>query len=339
MIVHSRHGARTPAWDLPLDFEENFEPSYKGIYIKGKQGSEPGQLTTLGARQMKDIGEQLQWFYVYKLGFLKGQNVSLFSTHVKRTSDSLNYLMKGLFPRFEGNIPIKVCKDLSVTSRRACPRFSELQKGYFKTENYKNWINDVYTPQEVVVKEVTRESKDINSGVLYDRFETHRRHSNSPSSSLIPDDIHSLLEQRALRDWFGPYYDYPGKQEETTMLAINRLLKKTSDDLKLAASSSRDEIPQMLIHVSHDTTLAPFLANYGLLNERWPHFASTFILELWERDDRSFLVRAIYNEKVVPIPKCKDQWVEEGRFCPLERFLELTKYTMDHVAACGGKID
>lgn len=334
VIVHSRHGARTTAWELPPDFEENFEPNKKEIFIEGIRGNYPGQLTTVGARQMKDIGEKLQWFYGYKLGFLTGPKVALFCTHIQRTSDSLTNLMKGLFPNFkENHVPQQICEDLSVTSRSKCPMFGELVKSYFETENYKNWKKNVYDPQKEKVKTTTRESQDINSGILYDRFETHRQHSNSSTPSLIPEDVHELLEQKALRDWYGPYFDYPEKQEEITQLAVNRLLKKTSDDLKLAASSESD-IPQMLIHVSHDTTLAPFLANYGLLNERWPQFASTFILELWERDDKSFLVRVIYNEKVMAIQKCKDQWVEGGTFCPLERFLELTKYTTNLTTAC-----
>ena len=52
-----------------------------------------------------------------------------------------------------------------------------------------------------------------------------------------------------------------------------RLTKSVAGELK----------ERMAIYSGHDTTIAPLLAAYGLLDEDWPPFASNIVIELLER--------------------------------------------------------
>ncbi|PRP75986.1 hypothetical protein PROFUN_01702 [Planoprotostelium fungivorum] len=317
---------------------------------------EAGDLTRLGKYQHQRIGAAMRSIYVDRLGFLPRDLdpsvLSLRSTDVKRTKQSMQNQLSTLYPRTSdqplateesySGMPITIRRDPKEATLQSetlyidhsCGRVRELMKEFSQSEYNKEFVKREREPLE---KELSfylsqKDEKGRNRSMTEDRSQDataawSQRRSECSRHSAQTDvwEVFNRLEKVVSNTWWMPY----SRSAELAKLGIGRLVGEISTAMqdKVEGRSTT----KLALYSGHDSTIAPLLGAFKITDGlHWPPYASNIRFELFEREKKeepSHLVRILFNNRLVQLPACREQWVEgqlgEGEFCPLKRFNEI----------------
>jgi acid phosphatase len=333
-----------------------------------------GELTDVGRQSTYRYGQSLRAIYIDKLGFLpdtlqRSNDVYFRSTNMPRTIESLQQVIQGLYPTTKCNpasIPplfIRNGKDETLLGNTyACKRLELLLLGFAKA------AASAYNPTlESLDKKLAKyndgepirvDGRPRASGIL-DTIRAAVAHGIKIPSEFEDKAIVDVIERAVVNEWFAGY-----KTEEVRRLGMGRLLEDVSKRFQLAASQAHstcsrttttgghDEeasVPKILVHSTHDTTLAGLCSTLDVFDEKWPEFTASITFELFRqkqelktksylqsfmspfsssRTPSQFYVRMRYQNRSLPLPFCSAEGKHlEGspEFCTLEAFKERVK--------------
>lgn len=266
-----------------------------------------GQLTTIGYNQQLANGKALMQAYV-KSGFLddtiSSSEIYIRSDNEPRTQQSAESLMLGMYPLRGGFTEVVELETRDTTfdyitcNSKLCPKFAEYQEEF---KHSKTWL-DHWNQTEAVLTAIsnainyTVDEDDLDP--FSDCLRTHLCH-----GLPWPKGMTSDLYERAWGELSWQEYNmfkYPSVQANA-QVGIGFLLKEILQQIN--ASVSGKPVQKFLLYSGHDTTLIPILVALQVDNGVWPPYASMILLELYDVGGK-YMVRVIYNGKVLQLPFC-----------------------------------
>jgi lysosomal acid phosphatase len=336
-LVHIvyRHGERTPIDIFPTDPHKDDWPV--GL----------GQLTSRGKATHFQLG---QWLRSRYDGFLSSnyteEEIYVRSTDVDRTLMSAQANLAGLFPphgywKWNKNLdwqPIPIhtvpqVEDYLLSSHANCPRFSQLHEEVL----HGDFMTSIYKENEELFQSIT-----TNTGSHFNI--TDIVHLDYIYDTLLIESIFN----KTLPEWTKNIFP-GGKFEELRDLSftvdtfnheLKRLkggpfVKEVVEHFDQFESNTLDPPNRkMFMYSGHDTTVAPILHTLGVFDIKAPPFASTVIIELFDRS--GLFVQVSYKNTtdlpptILTLPGCE-------ALCPLSMFKELTESVrpVDVKVECG----
>jgi len=333
-----RHGDRMPIDTFPTD--PNKDPS----------SWEAGwaQLSRRGKMDQYLLGSFLRERYS---GFLSPNytenDIYVRSTDVDRTLMSAEANLAGLYPPQEGQhwnekldwqpIPVHTVaaeEDYLLSSHADCPRFFTLHDQVLQG----SFMQDIYKDNEELFNIVSQ-----NSGVNI----TDIVHLDYLYDTLLIESIYN----KSLPGWTKDIFP-GGKFEELrdlsfTVDTFNHEMKRLKGGpflrevighmLQIKNSTMEPMDRKMFMYSGHDTTVSNVLNTLGVFQPpQAPPYASMVMMELFEKEKGSLLVKLLYRNSsegdphLLTLPGCEP-------LCPLETFVELTVDLIpdDIKAECG----
>eukprot|EP00188_Purpureofilum_apyrenoidigerum_P001898 Plantae.Rhodophyta-Purpureofilum_apyrenoidigerum.ctg20944.p1 GENE.Plantae.Rhodophyta-Purpureofilum_apyrenoidigerum.ctg20944~~Plantae.Rhodophyta-Purpureofilum_apyrenoidigerum.ctg20944.p1 ORF type:complete len:424 (-),score=64.33 Plantae.Rhodophyta-Purpureofilum_apyrenoidigerum.ctg20944:247-1518(-) len=348
MMVHviCRHGARTPLgtmlggsdcgtnWalcDPKTKKELQAEVSIVGVNgdppghvhnmdatkepLRG--GCMPGELTELGCRQMRELGEKLREAYIdnFKLlsdGF-NDREVHVRASYQERAVQSAQALLSGLFPKGQRpeKIPIHVMpmkKETIIPNTNQCPRLRKMFGEAKKAWRANDETEEIRAHVGLILGE------DLNTPIIhfYDSFVGRYAHGLELPEGVSPkliDEVSRLAVWEVAQLF---------KDRHALKLSIAPLWQEICSSHRQSLSGEEKD-RKLIIYSGHDTTLMPMLESLGVFDGKWPSFAASIIVELLkEKESDRAHVRVLYNHEPVTIPGCGEKVL-----CEYDRFLEV----------------
>ncbi|KAH7882424.1 phosphoglycerate mutase-like protein [Phlebopus sp. FC_14] len=388
--IYVRHGERTPVktrmadppasipehwqmcttarrfWDAvdsPVVNDSSSEPFRKAVEMRDGR-SVPGlcllgELTDIGKDSTYNFGVSLRKIYVDKLNFLPstlqqdGQTYFR-STNLPRTIESLEQIVRGLYPPSRcraGVIPSILVRnradDNLISNIMACPRIGLLEIQFAEAAavlwNPRLQVLDKKLSKYINGRPIRVDGSPRASGIL-DTVRSAAAHGfDVPSEFNDPATI-SLIESAVSDEWFSI------KTEEGRRLGMGRLLSDMTTKMRSKTEEAEKDPLKILVHSTHDSTLAALCSTFDVFDEKWPPFTSSITFELFKKkvrpeprtrlqtllgalwksnsslDDR--YVRMRYKNKDMVLPLC----AEEGKhlagspeFCTFSAFQQRVK--------------
>ncbi|KAI0776494.1 histidine phosphatase superfamily [Irpex lacteus] len=319
-----------------------------------------GELTDIGRQHTYNFGLALRRLYVDKLGFLpdavhSDAEVYFRSTNVPRTFESLHQIVHGLYPAgkcIDGYVPqlrIRNGRDENLFGNTgACKRLEILEIGFAKAAaaawNHALEPLDERIGRYIGNNPVRLDGRPRASGI----FDTVR--SAMANNVSVPKEFHEkgvmdVIEKAVVHEWFGGY-----DSEEVRRLGMGRLLDDVSTKMQVKANKGSDDPMKILVHSTHDTTLAGICASLDVFDEKWPAFTAYISFELFRRKDAvlrnqgyywqsilskfqrsgsdEFYVRMRYQNKSLQLPLCAEAGKHlpgHPEFCTLSAFRDRVK--------------
>ncbi|EGN92524.1 hypothetical protein SERLA73DRAFT_191032 [Serpula lacrymans var. lacrymans S7.3] len=313
-----------------------------------------GQLTDLGRQSTFDYGAALRKLYVERLHFLpdtleREEEVYFRSTNVPRTIESLQQIKHGLYPELKyaahaaPSILIRNgLDDNLIGNTYACKRLQILQLGFARAAAAA--INPTLEPLNGKLSKyingnpVLLDGQPKASGIL-DTIRAATAHGVPVPPEFMEDDVMDLLEKSVATEWF------EDKTEEVRRLGMGPLLSDLMKKIQRKVDPESHDMMKILVHSTHDSTLAALLATLDAYDGRWPPFTSSVTFELFKlREARSrgtmfqnvfsglwkstpnindYYIRARYKNKNLMLPLCADEGKHLSgfpEFCTLSAF-------------------
>ncbi|XP_051885070.1 lysosomal acid phosphatase-like isoform X3 [Pristis pectinata] len=322
-----RHGDRSPAQAYPSDpYTEKDWP----------QGF--AQLTQVGMRQHYALGQYLRRRYN---GFLNSSydrhEIYVRSTDIDRTLMSAEVNLAGLYPP-QGRqifhpglswqpipvhtVPVEQDKLLKFPLQK-CPRYEKLLEETFnsraveeKTQKNKDFLNMISdeTKMKVTIQ---------NEWKVYDTLFCEKTHNFSLPSWATHEVITRLSE---LNDFGMEMLFRLHKTQEKSRLQGGFLLKQILQNINQAINESTPTPRlKLIMYSAHDVTLIALQMALNVYDAIIPPYASCFMFELYEEDDRSFTLDMYFRNQSdsephrLTLPSCTEH-------CPLQDFIQITKH-------------
>ncbi|KAF9198906.1 Acid phosphatase-like protein 2 [Haplosporangium sp. Z 27] len=308
----------------------------------------PGQLTPVGAMQHRRLGAALRRIYVDELKLLPStfdpEIIHIRSTDIWRTKQSAENLMAGLYgvERHSQSSPPPVLQihtlpveiDYLTPNTGACPRLSQFRVAVEKSSP--------------VLKKLREDNVDFNNELI--EILGEEKPWSGYMDTIMPRVCHGMKLQ--CRQGQG------GVDKCITPEIVNRILKNVFvvtteiyrdgkgvfDVLQLGIGSLANDIKQNLLaakangkirfsfYSGHDTTISPLIGLLDAMDQRWPPYASSLLIELWKSPAGDHYVRVIYNGEILPT---KSRWCDL-EWCHLEDFISyLDRFIVDDMTtAC-----
>ncbi|KZT70468.1 phosphoglycerate mutase-like protein [Daedalea quercina L-15889] len=322
-----------------------------------------GELTDIGRQTTYDYGRALRQLYIDKLGFLPDiahshDGIYLRSTNVPRTIESLQQIVHGLYPDakstpdFVPRIRIRNGKDENLIGNTlVCKRLETLQVGFAKAAA-SEWNDTLASLDKKVSKyiggnPIRLDGKPRASGIL-DTVRAANAHAISIPSEFKDPAVIDLIEKAVVHEWFAGY-----QTEEVRRLGMGPLLSDLSRKLQAKAERGDRDPLKILIHSTHDTSLAALCSTLDVFDNRWPAFSSAITFELFRRQPQretaqqsiwqnvlaplrqqrsdgasEYYVRMRYQNRNLPLPICAGEGKHlpgSPEFCTLAAFRERIK--------------
>jgi len=314
-----------------------------------------GELTDVGRQTTYQLGQALRELYVDRLGFLSDtmqstEEIYLRTTNVPRTTESLEQVLHGLYPKqkqAEGIVPlirVRNGKDENLIGNTlSCKRLELLQIGFAQAAAA-TW-NQTLEPLDKKLSKyingnpIRLDGKPRASGIL-DTVRAAIAHGIHVPPEFKEKAVLDVIERAVVQEWFSGY-----KTEEVRRLGMGRLLSDLSRKMSSKAENGVEDPVRLLIHSTHDTGLAALMSTLDVYDERWPAFTASLTFELfrkrnpadlhsspWQtvlspfkRNNTQHYVRLRYQNRTLTLPACE----EAGRhlpgspeFCTLKAFIE-----------------
>ncbi|XP_051168250.1 venom acid phosphatase Acph-1-like [Leptopilina boulardi] len=304
-----RHGDRTPI--VPVEQYPN-DP-YKD-YTYGNQNH--SVLTESGKWRAYKLGEFLKNNYRTFLDSTP-ESVEARCTDVNRTKESLNFVLKALYPNFViPKITNPIFND-SLLLPQMCKKFIIDYLKLSKSPNVMKEIielDDFMKNLSLLTGKTIRTFSDIH--LIYTTLENEKfLNFTLPSwtEDLFPDG--NILKGAALQ------YKLLNYNENLKEQSGGILIRKFIDDMLSVKYGTMKK--KLFLYSAHDITVVAVLQALGVYFPHVPKFSSAVILELHEIIGNYFVKVVHYlgvpGEKVeLKIPNCKIM-------CPLDKFTRLMK--------------
>ncbi|KAG1723056.1 histidine phosphatase superfamily [Suillus lakei] len=312
-----------------------------------------GELTDVGKQSTYSFGTALRSLYVDRLKFLpqklEDERLTYFrSTNIARTIESLQHIVHGVYPPSAcapGTIPSIIIRngvdENLVSNTLACKRLALLEL-QFAEAAVAVWNSRLEPLDKKVSKYIGGRPLRLDgtpraSGIL-DTVRSAAAHGFRVPPEFSDENVIGLIETAVTAEWFDI------KSEDGRRLGMGRLLADASEKMQRKSQPNSKDPTKLLVHTTHDSTLAALLCTFDVFDDKWPPFTSSVIFELfrkrtpvsqqanfsglralsslWRRRDEHY-VRMRYKNKNMVLPMC----VEEGKhlpgspeFCTLEAF-------------------
>ncbi|KAI3385683.1 hypothetical protein SNEBB_000462 [Seison nebaliae] len=365
-----RHGARTPLricqgieqanWDRRkfmtpyrrinnnykcIDMQGRILPTssvdtiYQKVFLKG--GSNPGQLTSLGQKQLFMLGRMLRKRYVEEFPLISEnyQPTEIFarSTNIVRTLLSCRSLLAGMYQDSDGNMYYTPEQQFII--RVEDPEYEILypnpgQCRPLKEMSFKGWT---ILPQ--VLPSFQRDKNAIEN-IL--GIPSNRLNVTDLRDDLVARKAHNLQMPSRIEGWLSTIDMYatkihlnvshgsiPSEHRLAERLSMGRTTCLLVDNMMEAIDKSKQALPingyRLFLYSCHDSSIFPYLCVFNMDDKRWPPFASDVTFELYLHPPTSrYYVKLFYcgQEQVIP--------GMSHSVCLLEKFLDFIQpYIMD----------
>ncbi|KAL4073664.1 phosphoglycerate mutase-like protein, partial [Scleroderma citrinum] len=316
-------------------------------------------LTDLGRETTFSFGRALRKLYVDRLGFLpkvlQHESQAYFrSTYVDRTIESLEQIVYGLYPPTQcaANVvpPIFTrnrVEDNLVSNILGCPKLGLLEEQFTEAAaarwNPRLEGLDKKLSKYIKGKPIRIDGQPRASGIL-DSVRSAAAHGIPVPPEFWDPEIVNLLETAVSDEWFSL------KTEEGRRLGMGRLLADISARMLSKVVQGNKDPLKILVHSTHDSTLAALCATFDVFDEKWPPFTSSVTFELFKKASRpeprtafqallgerwrthtsldDYYIRMRYKNRNMVLPLC----AEEGKhlpgspeFCTLSAFQRRVK--------------
>ncbi|KAG0700578.1 histidine phosphatase superfamily [Suillus ampliporus] len=380
--VYVRHGERTPVRvrmsdppaSIPADWQmcntaKSFHETVAGYsltvddglwykkLVENRHGKTAeglcllGELTDIGKQSTYAFGAALRSLYIDRLKFLpqklEDERLTYFrSTNIARTIESLQHIVHGVYPPSAcgpDTIPSIIIRngidENLVSNTLACKRLAILEV-QFAQAAVAAWNSRLEPLDKKVSKYIGGNPLRLDgtpraSGIL-DTVRSAAAHGFKVPQEFSDDNVIDLIEAAVTAEWFDI------KSEEGRRLGMGRLLADVSEKMHHKAQLNSKNPTKLLVHTTHDSTLAALLCTFDVFDDKWPPFTSSVTLELfrkrtppsqqtnlqralssvWRPRDEHY-VRMRYKNKNMVLPMC----AAEGKhlagspeFCTLEAF-------------------
>lgn len=313
-----------------------------------------GELTDIGKKSTYSFGMALRNLYVDRLKFLptklEDERLTYFrSTNVERTIESLQHIIHGVYPPSTcapGTIPSIIVRhaidENLISNALACKRLALLEL-QFAEAAVAVWNSRLEPLDKKVSKYIGGRPLRLDgtpraSGIL-DTVFSAAAHGFRVPPEFMDDNVVGLIEAAVTAEWFDIF-----KSEDGRRLGMGRLLADVSEKMQRKTQLNSRDPTKLLVHTTHDSTLAALLCTFDVFDDKWPPFTSSVTFELfrrrtpasqqtnisglralsslWRQQDEHY-VRMRYKNKNMVLPMC----AEEGKylsglpeFCTLEVF-------------------
>lgn len=328
-------------------------------------GNEPyGQLTALGAAQMRALGAQLRTRLVDEAAFLPpvlsadvaADDIHVRCTSIRRTQQSAANLLMGLYPpgtaaRAPEDQPIalRVADHAAETlypNSKVCPRHDEiiheLRAGWY---NGAAWRGRPAEETAGPLAERCRAAFGLGEKVPWSILRevvTCRLVHGVPMPDAVDAELVDDLIEFTGWEWGRWYEDAEMAPIASGMLA--RELLEFVDAVAAGAASA----PKLVLVSGHDSTVVPLLCALGLYDNTWPPYGSQLHIELAEGVGDlagQVFVRLVFNDKVLPLAVQVDgggEGRDDSEWAPLDllrdRLLRVAPASKaDYLRRCAAK--
>ncbi|XP_031551630.1 lysophosphatidic acid phosphatase type 6-like isoform X2 [Actinia tenebrosa] len=298
--VAFRHGARTPIFSLPEmqnasvgdvvwdkdkmlgDLPETlikyrvkdldggrqpvseYDTRQKKVIWPG--GSEAGQLTKLGQRQMYDLGKNLHRRYIKEVELLHPQlvpqEIYVRTSNMQRTIDSARCVIAGLYGQ------------------------QNVKDGYKKDyEEFKEAAG----------------IKDKHVFVFFRDFIAAQEAHGMPVSPIFIK-YREMIERNATHELVSVQCGYPHGRHEILRLGVGQALENILERMKDKITKKSPSYHRLCLYSVHDTTIICMLVCLGLYNNEWPDFSADLAFELYKKKDGQYFVKILLQGKEQILP-------------------------------------
>ncbi|XP_032220506.2 counting factor 60 [Nematostella vectensis] len=307
---------------------------YRRVYLNGRESDAGdcaiGHLTLEGYKQQELNGQILRKVYV-DTGFLKSNFSStemyLRSDDESRTMQSAQALILGMYPPATIASDRAQVADINTMDKlfdsiepntMLCPKLSEYNHGFLKTDMWRHHYNGITKPLLLEVQKALGSNKTLDiDGLddLVDCIHTHQCHGFAIPPG-ITDDLFKRMVDELLYRWNSMYL-YPSREKYATV-GIGFLIKDIWQEVM--ESLTGESLRKFLLYSGHDGTIQPFLSAFNVTDFKWPPYASFLMLEILEvtgtpqAGTPQYAVRMLYNGELLKFPFC------DANPCPMDQF-------------------
>lgn len=244
------------------------------------------------------------------MGFLpdvvtSNEEIYLRSTNVPRTVESLQQIAHGLYPETKSAanyvpyLRIRNGKDENLFGNTlACKKLEILQIGFAKAAAAE-WNSTLASLDAKVSKyiggnPIRLDGKPRASGIL-DTIRAATAHGISIPPEFKDPGVMDLIEKAVVHEWFAGY-----KTEEVRRLGMGPLLSDLTRKMVAKAEKGVQDPLKLLIHSTHDTSLAALCSTLDVFDGRWPAFSSAVTFELFQRRQQHDAQQSIWQSVLPP---------------------------------------
>ncbi|XP_031551629.1 lysophosphatidic acid phosphatase type 6-like isoform X1 [Actinia tenebrosa] len=362
--VAFRHGARTPIFSLPEmqnasvgdvvwdkdkmlgDLPETlikyrvkdldggrqpvseYDTRQKKVIWPG--GSEAGQLTKLGQRQMYDLGKNLHRRYIKEVELLHPQlvpqEIYVRTSNMQRTIDSARCVIAGLYGQqnVKGVVTMVTCpeKDESIyPNSHYCMAIKKWAHSALSTAFLMSNI-DGYKKDYEEFKEAAG-IKDKHVFVFFRDFIAAQEAHGMPVSPIFIK-YREMIERNATHELVSVQCGYPHGRHEILRLGVGQALENILERMKDKITKKSPSYHRLCLYSVHDTTIICMLVCLGLYNNEWPDFSADLAFELYKKKDGQYFVKILLQGKEQILPGAT------SAMYPFEKFRKLiTSYSVE----------
>ncbi|KAH7926267.1 phosphoglycerate mutase-like protein [Leucogyrophana mollusca] len=257
-----------------------------------------GELTDVGKEasccSTYNFGAALRQLYVERLGFLpnilqRNEEAYFRSTNIPRTVESLQHIVHGLYPASKCDpevVPAILVRngvdENLVSNTMSCARLAILELEFAEAAAAA-W-NPLLEPLDGKLSKylggqpLRVDGKPRASGVL-DTIRSATAHGLKVPPEFEEEDVVEAIETAVSSEWFAV------KNEEGRRLGMGRLLDDVSQKMQHKVDHPSQDPMKILVHSTHDSTLAALCSTFDVFDEKWPPFTSSVTFELFKKQD------------------------------------------------------
>ncbi|XP_062918336.1 lysosomal acid phosphatase-like isoform X2 [Mobula hypostoma] len=322
-----RHGDRSPIQAYPAD------PYTEKDWPEGF-----AQLTVVGMKQHYALGQYLRHRYnTFLNSSYDRHEVYVQSTDIDRTLMSAQVNLAGLY-HLQGHqvfhpdlrwqpvpvhtVPVEQDKFLKFPLKN-CPRFQKLLEETMNSREVREKIQKNTDFLNMVSNNTKMKVTMHNEWEVYDTLFCEKTH-NFTLPSWATHEV--MARMRELNDFGMEVFFQLHKTQEKSRLQGGVLLKRILQNINQAVNESTP-MPslKLIMYSAHDVTLIALQMALNVYNYIIPPYASCFMFELYEEDDRSFTLDMYFRNQsdsephLLTLPNCTEH-------CPLQDFIRITKH-------------
>ncbi|KAF7684762.1 Lysophosphatidic acid phosphatase type 6 [Astathelohania contejeani] len=265
----------------------------------------PGQLTDKGKRNLFGLGRQIISEYKTLIGDkYDNKSITFKTTNYPRTIESVQSLIKGMFPHPINSFKISVIQDSEADSAFVKERTEWRTKMVNKNASLLDQINKYF-----------KEKYNCNVRSIYQAFDIIRAAGGDDQNifSDFPKNLLGKMEKYSLELFFG------------NLRKKRNLDVYMRDTFNIITGWLKDKTSKVNVLSCHDTTIYPLLMVLDIEDGKWPRFGANIIIEKYLAPDKREYVRLKYDGVVKPILKAGKYFDMDREYCELNSFLNIIK--------------
>lgn len=363
LILLTRHGARTPLSLINGIEEIAYTPELLNPYVQAnyklvtldnkdfaqkdadndivnlsrklKGGAGKGQLTSLGEKQLFQLGRRFRQKYINDMKFLSGNydenEIYIRSSHLRRTINSAKSLLAGLYlesSSTNSNQPFLIHvndaeTDYLFPNTGNCAYLKEFYQKVGNEDKLK--LNEDYVKFR---NKLSAETGCVDSSFSMIKSLTDDIFVRLAHEKHVPENLKALFEESF------PWSTFEMKMDMTPKLHLFfgqffGLMKNNIEKFIMNDIDQKVDSEKLFYYSAHDTTINGILLGLDLVDEnhRWPPFAANIVIELWKdkdcdtKDLDNYFIRLYYCDQLKSLKsECSN---DDPTKCKLNNFIRI----------------